>query len=293
MREEKEGRIKLSSDYEVWYRIVGNDQGIPLLLLHGGPGGGHDYLEPLEKLGEHRPVIFYDQLGTGKSDKPDNTLLWTLERYLTEVDEVRMALGFDKMHILGQSWGGWLLIEYLLQVRPEGINSVVLANTSASMKQFRDEAMRLINAMPDEFRDAIHKYGALGNYHHPDYEAAMMEFLKRHACRADPFPDCLLRTIENLDGNQVYYTMNGPDEFTHTGNLREWDRTARLGEISTPSLIVVGRYDEISPACAQTLHQGIGHSELHIFENSSHTPHIEETDLYCEVVNAFLSKHDV
>jgi proline-specific peptidase len=288
---QKEGRIPLSCGHSVWYRIVGDGGGTPLLLLHGGPGGGHDYLEPLEALAEHRPVIFYDQLGCGKSDQPDDPSLWTMARFVSEVDEVRAALDLDTTHILGQSWGGWLGVEYLLQ-QPKGLKSMILANTSASMRQFGEEAWRLIDAMPANLRDTIRKYDQLGDYHHPDYEAAVEEFLKLHACRLDPFPECLMRTVENLHDNQVYNTMNGPNEFTHIGNLKDWDRTERLGEIRVPTLVLVGRFDELTPACAETLHQGIAGSELVLFEESSHTPHLEETEKYLEVVNDFLGRND-
>jgi len=284
---QEEGEIKLSSGHMIWYRIVGEGEATPLLLLHGGPGGGHDYLEPLETLGEKRPVIFYDQLGTGKSDIPDDETLWVMPRFLKEIDEVRTALELDEVHILGQSWGGWLGLEYLLR-QPKGLKSMILANTSSSMKQFRDEVWRLIDEMPDECRNTIYKYDKLEDYHHPDYEAAVWEFMAKHVCRVDPFPECVMRTGANLEGNQVYNTMNGPNEFTHTGNLRDWDCTDRLHEINTPSLILVGRYDELTPACAETIHSGIVDSELVVFEESSHMPHVEETEKYCSVVNTFL-----
>ena len=113
-----ESRLTLRNGHKVWTKIVGDGSGIPLLLLHGGPGAGHDYLEPLAALGDERPVIFYDQLGCGKSDIPDNSALWTIERFADEVDEVREQLGIDRCHLLGQSWGGWLGLEYVLRIPP-------------------------------------------------------------------------------------------------------------------------------------------------------------------------------
>ncbi|MDX2093225.1 MAG: alpha/beta fold hydrolase, partial [Kofleriaceae bacterium] len=120
--------------HRVWYRRVGSG-GIPLLLLHGGPGAGHDYLEPLEGLARDREVIFFDQLGCGRSDQPADRSLWRIERFVREIDTVRAALGLDRIHLLGQSWGGWLGIEYLLS-QPRGIVSATLASTSASIPQF-------------------------------------------------------------------------------------------------------------------------------------------------------------
>ena len=281
----EEGKINVDG-YQIWYRRIG-DGGIPLLTLHGGPGAGHDYLEPLEKLATDRSVIFYDQLGCGKSDQPDNRSLWRMERFVAEVHTVRQALGLEQVHLLGQSWGGWLAIEYMLS-RPQGVVSLILASTSASLPQFVAETTRLKTELPLEIHQTLQRYEALGDYRHPDYEAAVLEFYKRHVCRLDPWPDPLLRTVANLTNNAVYETMNGPNEFIVIGNLKDWDRADRLGEISAPTLITVGRYDELTPACAETLHRGIPNSRMVIFEESAHLAHMEEPDKYCQAVADFM-----
>jgi proline-specific peptidase len=135
----------------------------------------------------------------------------------------------------------------------------------------------------------LDRYEAVGDYHNPEYEKVMMEFYNRFLCRMDPWPESLMRTVNNLTSNPVpYETIQGPNEFTITGNLKDWDRTARLGEIAVPTLITCGRYDELGPACAETLHQGIPNSELYIFEQSAHFAHLEETKLYLQVVREFL-----
>ncbi len=284
----EEGTVEVEGGYRVWYRRVG-DGGVPLLILHGGPGAGHDYLEPLEALCADRTVVFYDQLGCGRSDRPEDTSLGRIERFVVEVDAVREALGLETVHLLVQSWGGWLAIEYML-TDPRGVIGLVLASTSASIPQFVAEAERLKAALPPEVYETMLRHEAAGELHHPDYEAAVMEFYRRHVCRLDPWPEPLLRTAENLDGNPVYETMNGPNEFFVIGNLKDWDRTERLGEIRAPTLITVGRHDEITPACAETMHKGIPNSELRVFEESSHTAHLEETDRYLEVVADFLAR---
>ncbi len=144
----EEGTVEVEGGYRVWYRRVG-DGGVPLLILHGGPGAGHDYLEPLEALCADRTVVFYDQLGCGRSDRPEDTSLWRIERFVVEVDAVREALGLETVHLLGQSWGGWLAIEYML-TDPRGVIGLVLASTSASIPQFVAEAERLKAALPPE-----------------------------------------------------------------------------------------------------------------------------------------------
>ena len=280
-----EGTLNVDG-YQIWYRCVGNG-GIPLLTLHGGPGAGHDYLEPLERLATDRPVIFYDQLGCGESDQPDDRSLWQIERFVAEVNTVRQSLGLEQIHLLGQSWGGWLAIEYMLS-HPQGVVSLILASTSAGLPQFVAETTRLKAKLPLEVYQTLQRYEATGDYHHPDYEAAVLEFYKRHMCRLDPWPEPLLRTIANLNGNAVYETMNGPNEFMVIGNLKDWDRTDRLAEISVPTLITVGRYDELTPTCAETLHRGIPDSRMVIFEESAHLAHLEEPDKYRQVVADFM-----
>jgi proline-specific peptidase len=284
----EEGKISVESGYQIWYHRMGNGD-IPLLTLHGGPGAGHDYLEPLSDLATDRPVIFYDQLGCGKSDQPDDRSLWHIARFVAEVDTVRQALGLEQIHLLGQSWGGWLAIEYML-TNPTGVVSLILASTSASIPQFVAETKRLKSELPPEVYETLQRYEAAGDYHHPEYEEATLEFYRRHVCRLAEWPEPLLRSVANLTDNPVYETMNGPNEFMVIGNLKDWDRTDRLGEITVPTLVTVGRYDELTPACAETLHQGIPNSQLVVFEESAHLAHLEETEKYLQVVADFLAR---
>lgn len=288
----REGRVSVPGG-EVWFKVVGSGDAIPLLTLHGGPGVGHDYLEPLEALQTDRPIVFYDQLGCGRSDKPDDLSLWRIDRFVDEVATVRRALGLNRVHLLGQSWGGWLAIEYMMG-RPSGVDSLILASTSASLPQWARETAHLKTTLPEKAQETIRRCEAVGDFHHPEYEAAMMEFYNRYVCRLDPWPDPLMRSLNNLIGNPVayasYVTIQGPTEFTITGNLKDWDRTDRLGEISVPTLLTFGHYDEFTPACAETLHRGIPNSEMVIFEQSAHMAHLEETERYLQVMRDFLDR---
>ena len=289
MREE-EGHIDVPGG-QVWYKVVGSGESVPLLTLHGGPGGGHDYLEPLNALASERPVVFFDQLGCGKSDTPDDVSLWRIDRFVDEVTAVRDALGLDRIHLLGHSWGGWLAIEYMLGA-PSGVVSLTLASTSASIPQFVYEAGKLISKLPREMAETMRRLEAEGDFENPEFEAGMMEFYKRHLCRLDPWPDPLMRCLENLDGNIVYETMNGPTEFTVIGNMKDWNRIEKLSEIVAPTLITCGRYDELTPACSRTLHQGIMNSRMHVFERSAHMAHLEETESYLQILSEFLRDFD-
>ena len=289
MREE-EGHIDVPGG-QVWYKVVGSGESVPLLTLHGGPGGGHDYLEPLNALASERPVVFFDQLGCGKSDTPDDVSLWRIDRFVDEVTAVRDALGLDRIHLLGHSWGGWLAIEYMLGA-PSGVVSLTLASTSASIPQFVHEAGTLISELPRQMAETMRRLEAEGDFENPEFEAGMMEFYKRHLCRLDPWPDPIMRSLENLDGNIVYETMNGPTEFTVIGNMKDWNRIEKLSEIVAPTLITCGRYDELTPGCSRTLRQGIMNSRMHVFERSAHMAHLEETESYLQILSEFLRDFD-
>jgi proline-specific peptidase len=284
----EERRIEVTGG-SVWSARMGPGEGIPVLLLHGGPGAASDYMLPLaERLAEHRAVVVYDQLGCGRSDQPDDPSLWTVERAVEELDQVRAALGLVRCHLLGQSWGGWLAIEYM-SGRPAGIERLVLASTSASIPEFAAGARRLIDALPEPHRTALHELGAQGAYDHPDYQAAVQVFYRRHLCRLDPWPEALNRSIAEMDGNQVYLTMNGPTEFDVIGRLRDWDRSADLHRIEVPTLVTCGRYDEIVPACSETITRGIAGARMHVFEHSAHCAHLEEPESYAALVEEFLA----
>ena len=288
---ENEGFVSLRG-YNVWYRIVGtrNEPGkFPLLCLHGGPGATHEYLQPLERMGSTgRRVILYDQLGCGNSDHPHNPEMWTVELFLEELAAIRRALGLDRIHLLGQSWGGMLAMEYAL-TKPNGLLSLTISNSPASMPQWVAEANRLRAELPADVQQTLLKHEAAGTTEDPAYQEAMMVFYRKHVCRVDPWPDYVSRTFQKLAQNpEVYFTMNGPSEFHVIGTLKNWDITSRLGEIHVPTLVLGGRFDEATPAITERVHRGIHDSEWVIFEKSSHMPFVEETDLYTDTLNQFL-----
>jgi len=280
--------------YHTWYRIVGNGEEpgkLPLLVLHGGPGAPHDYLEPLEAMANSgRRVIFYDQLGGGNSDHPHNPSLWTVELFVEELGAVRKALALERLHLLGQSWGGMLGMEYAL-TQPDGLVSLTIADSAASMVQWASEISRLRAQLPPEVQDTLLHHEQEGTTDSEDYQDAMLVFYRRHVCRVDPWPECVDRAFEKLAQDpEVYNTMWGSSEFHITGTLKTWEITDRLHEITVPTLLLSGRYDEATPILVETLHRGIPGSEWIIFENSSHLPHVEETDLFLQVLKRFLTR---
>ena len=203
---------------------------------------------------------------------------------------MRAALGLGRIHLLGQSWGGMLAMEYML-TQPEGVASVTIASSPASMIQWVEEANRLREDLPPEVNAALLKHEAAGTFSDPEYEEAMMVFYHRHVCIPDPFPDFVTRSFEKLAANpEVYYTMNGPSEFHVIGTLKEWNVIPRLGKISAPTLVTSGRHDEATPLIASTVQQGIPGAEWVVFEHSSHMAHAEEPETYMAVLDEFLSK---
>jgi proline-specific peptidase len=278
--------------YKTWYRIVGTreqDGRLPVLCLHGGPGASHDYLKPLEGLTSGgRRVIFYDQLGGGNSDQPHNPALWTVELFVAEVTAVRAALGLDRLHLLGQSWGGMLAMEYAL-TQPAGLASLIIASSPASMRQWVAEANLLRERLPADVQATLLHHERTGTTQDPAYQKAIQVFYRRHLCRLNPWPEALNESFAKMMRNpEVYNTMNGPSEFHVIGTLCDWDIRGRLPEIRVPTLVTSGRHDEATPAVAETVHRGIPGSEWVLFEESSHSAHLEEAERYLHVVDQFL-----
>jgi proline-specific peptidase len=278
--------------HRTWYQAVGElpatGDKLPLLILHGGPGLPHDYLGDLARLADDgRAVVFYDQIGCGQSDHPDDASLWTMPTFVEEVAAMRDALGLERVHLLGHSWGGWLALEYALGP-PSGLASLVLASTCASIPAFAAETRRLKESLPADVQDAIDRHEAEGTTDDPAYREAAMAYATRWVCRLDPWPEHVRRSFMNLS-QDVYATMQGP-EWNVTGNLRDWDTTARLGELELPVLVTSGRHDEMTPALVRPLVDGIRGAESVVFEESAHLAMAEEPARYRELVESFLGR---
>ncbi|HVB24753.1 MAG TPA: proline iminopeptidase-family hydrolase [Ktedonobacteraceae bacterium] len=270
----------------VWYKVVNPGNGIPLLTLHGGPGSAHHYLEPLEQLANERPVIFYDQLGCGKSERPDDTSLWQRGRFVEELSQIRQALNLEQVHLLGHSWGTMLAIDYAL-TRPGGLVSLVLASPALSIPRWLEDMERYRKSLPLTVQQILEEHEKNGTTDSDEYQEASMEFYQRYLCRLSPWPEPLERTLAN-EGTDVYNTMWGPAEFYMTGNLLNYDCTPMLGEIDIPTLFTCGRYDEATPETTAWYQSLLPKSELVVFEQSAHMAHLEETELYLQTVRDFL-----
>jgi proline-specific peptidase len=278
--------------YRTWYRIVGGlpaaSGKLPVLVLHGGPGFPHDYLHDVAGLAEGgRPVVFYDQLGCGRSDHPDDPALWVIDTFVDELANLRDQLGLGRIHLLGHSWGGWLALEYTLG-RPPGLTSLVLASTCASLPAFAAETRRLKQQLPTDVQEIIDRHEAGGTTHDDAYIEATMAYYTQWVCRRDPFPDHVMASFMNIS-EDVYGTMQGP-EWNVTGNLKDWDVTSRLGELDLPVLVTSGRYDEMTPTLIQPLVDGIRGAESVMFQNSAHLAMVEEPEAFRDVIESFLTR---
>ena len=285
---ETEGFIEVDGG-RVWYRSVG-EGGVPLLCLHGGPGFTSYYLEPLEALADRRQVIFYDQLGCGRSDRPTDPGLWTVDRFVQELADVRVALGLERMHLFGSSWGGMLAMQYTLDRRPE-LESLILCGSPASMTRWVKDCGELLDDEPLEVRQLIRQHEQDGFTACPEYQAAILGFYRKHLCRMSPWPAGLERSFAEA-GYEVYHLMNGPSEFTVTGTLKTWDVMDRLTEIAVPTLLVGGRHDECTPGHLEEMHSRIEGSQLSIIEHASHLCFAEQPDVFSSLANSFLAAQE-
>jgi L-proline amide hydrolase len=277
--------------YRTWYRLAGElgSGATPLLALHGGPGSTHHYFAPLEGLAPERPVVVYDQIGCGGSDRPKD-IKWSVDVFREEVGAVRSQLGLDRIHLLGTSWGGMLALEHVLS-GADGIVGLILSSTLASVDQWAAEQLRLRNALPAAVVEVFERHERAGTYHDPEYDHAMETYFDRHFYRG-PKPRPELERMNAGKAVDVYNAMQGPNEWTVTGALRGWDVRNRLGEIDVPTLVIRGRHDMSTDPISATLVNGIRGAREVVLENSSHTPVLEETDQYLEAISEFMKEAD-
>jgi L-proline amide hydrolase len=284
--------------HRTWYRIVGelDPDGLraPLVICHGGPGGTHDYVEPIAELHRSgRGCVLYDQLGNGRSDHlPDaDPSFWTTQLFKDELAALVEHLWIaGRYHVLGQSWGGMLAMDHALD-HPPGLVSVVAADSPADADAFARGAVALLDTLEPETKATILRHEEAGTTDDPEYQTAVAEFYRRYVCRLDPWPDELVRTFDAIESDPtVYGTLNGPSEFTVIGPLREFDLTDRLGEFDVPLLLVSGEFDEVRPDVVRSVFDRVPGARWELFEASSHTPHLEEPERFLRVVEEFLEE---
>lgn len=274
----------------VWFKRVGRGAGLPLLAIHGGPGLPHNYLRSLERLADEREVIFWDQLGCGNSKCRSNPQLWTMERSVAEMEAVIAALELERFHVFGNSWGAMLAQQYVLDV-PSGAASLTISNSIASVPQFTAMVARLKSELDPATQAAIDRHESAGTTHAAEYQAAIRTWNETYLCRTRPWPRELEDAFRNM-GVEIFETMFGASDFHIVGTIRHWDVFDRLGEITLPTLVLAGRYDECVPEHMWDMHERIAGSRFELFEASAHMPFIEEPARFDAVVREFLAQHD-
>jgi proline iminopeptidase len=256
--------------YKVWTKRIGSGP-IKVLLLHGGPGFSHEYLEAMESFLPEAGIemYYYDQLGCNNSDHPDDTSLWTLPRYLNEVEEVRRGLGLDNFVLYGHSWGGILAMEYALNYQ-QHLRGLVISNMTAGTQAYLKRTAAIKLQLPPEKLARLNTLEAKQDYDSLDYEKIMMEDLyPKMICRTHPWPNSVDRAFAHAN-QTIYVQMQGKSEFLVTGNLKDWERWDRLHEIKVKALTIGARYDEMDPEDMKKMATLMPNASSFICPNGSH-----------------------
>lgn len=284
-------------EYKTYYRIVGDlsSPNPPLVLLHGGPGSTHNYMEMLDPLAAmtHRAVISYDQLGCGNSYVDHRPDLWNLSTWMEELSCLCEHLQLSSFYLLGQSWGGMLALSYALDGRVKGLKGLILSSTLPSSQLWALENHRQAALLPANEWGALCRAEQTNCYDSKEYQQAIDHFMSMHCCDLsydEDAPECLRRYKRS--GEESYLCAWGPNELVASGTLASWDVIARLPEISVPTLIISGTDDECTPYIAKTMYDGIPHARWELFRGCRHMCFVEEPTHYLDVVSSFLQTSD-
>ena len=274
----------------IWYGVCGEGQpGTPLLVVHGGPGF-LTMTDTVRDLADGRPVWFYDQLGSGRSDRAPDPGYYSLERFVDELAAVRAALPLAEVFLLGFSWGTALISSYMLAKRPPGVKGLILSGPFLSTPRWDRDQRAHIARMPAAVREAIAAGEAAGDYGGA-YQEAMMAYYKRHVCTLAPWPDSLNEAFAQLS-LEVYQTLWGPSEFTITGKLRDFDLTEDLGAIAEPVLLTCGDADEADPRTVKDYQLAFPRAALAVLPRASHLHQLEQPELYKAILRDFLGSQE-
>ncbi|TMQ05414.1 MAG: alpha/beta fold hydrolase [Deltaproteobacteria bacterium] len=283
-------------NFKVWTKRFGSHPRIKLLLLHGGPGATHEYFEGLENdlAAAGIEFIYYDQLGSAYSDQPTDPSLWTIDRFVDEVEQVRVALGLDRsnFYLLGHSWGGILGVEYALR-HGENIKGFILSSMMMSIPDYNRYADTVLaKQMPPEVVAEIKAIEARGDYENPRYmELLIPHFYHQHLCRLDDWPDAVNRALGRIN-RQIYVLMQGPSEFGASGLLENWDRKADLPKLAMPTLVIGGKYDTMDPEHMRWVSTQVQHGSFLYCPTGSHLAMWDDQQTYVRGLIKFLEAVD-
>jgi proline iminopeptidase len=274
--------------YRVWTKRVGNGP-THMLTLHGGPGCTHEYMECFEDFLPQHGIQFhyYDQLGSHYSDQPNDPSLWTVSRFCDEVEQVRVALGLENFYLYGQSWGGMLGIEYALKYQHH-LKGLVISNMTASIASYLASINKIRRGLPSEDLRILEKYEAKGEYDAPEYEQVMLRRVyTRCICRLAQWPEPMVRMFRHMN-QQVYNTMQGPNEFVISGNFKDWNRWDDLARIAVPTLVIGAQFDTMAVDDIRRMGELIPDSRVAICERGSHLAMYDDQDAYFQHLVQFI-----
>jgi proline iminopeptidase len=286
-----EGYVEVTGG-KIWYKVIGDGPGKPLMVMHGGPGGRScGSIEAYQVLASQRPIIFFDQLESGKSDHPNDTTLWKLPYFVEQVEALRKQLNLKSFHLLGSSWGGSIAVEYMVTQNTDAIASVIFAGPLIGTPQWMADSKVLISRLSQPVQDTINKYETLGDYTAPAYLEATDTFNSNFNSRKKgprlPVADC-----EGVPGSNraIYNYMWGPTEFNATGTLRNFDRVSDLHNIAKPTLFIGGEFDEVLPETLYYFQTLVPESKVAIIPGAGHAKTIDNPDAYMNALREFLEE---
>lgn len=274
------------------FRVMGDGAGAPVLVIHGGPGSSSCiYPSTLTGMAEDRPVIMYDQLGTGHSERiADLERYAVLPRFVEEITALRLELGLEELHILGHSWGATVALEYLLTAEPTGVLSVTLVGPLVGTDRWLRDANDLVAKLSVESQSAIGAAVASGDFSTAAFDAANTEFMGQFGIRNVEAYAGIQECALNPPGNSgLYEYMWGPSEFVSTGTLRDYDRIDRLPELDLPVLFLVGEYDEARPETVREFQAMVPGSLVTVIPDAGHVSNVDQPELFNAAVNEFLA----
>ena len=271
---------------KVWYRVTGNGDKTPILVLHGGPGAPSYYLKPLSALGVDRKVIFYDQLGCGKSDRNIDTTLMTVDHFVEELKKVVDHFGLTEFYLYGQSWGTMLGTDYYLKY-PKGIKALILSSPAISIPMWLRDADILLSTLPDSIQNAVRINEKNKTYSAPAYQQAVQVYYENFFARKLPWSADIDSTF--LQIGQSYQHMWGPSEFTATGSLKTYDQTSRLSEIKVPTLFITGEFDIARPSTVKYYQSLVPGAKFEVIEGAAHITMQDKPEQSNKVVTDFMN----
>jgi proline-specific peptidase len=274
---------------EVAYWIYGQQGRTPVIVLHGGPCADHVYMRPFAALADDRPVVLYDQSGCGASAKPADLGAYSVDRYVAELEALRAHLGYDRVCLIGHSWGGMLALAYG-QAYGDRVERLVLAGTAPRLVDFTEAANIWLEQFGPDARAVIQRAEASGTFDDPAYLDLTDRYYHRHLCRLDPWPAWLVAVFERLATNPVYKHLNGPSEFQFGGALDSMDLRPGLGSIRARALVSCGEYDEAPHWVARNLAAAMPRADVQVFTGLSHLTHVEDPRVVVAATRNFLDK---